>query len=260
MMQIAQQEFMPEAQQRERRRAVSSRLWPQRRVNVAARPKPPVLIAAAPDAPLWQRETVHFKHHVLMFKAERSPYEYLLLRCIETGVSYEDLLAVSRYHAMARLRWKFSYELKLKFNLGNTAIGRLLDLDPSSIFHGITRHCEMNGIEISVPVTFAISPYVMRQAKKLYGRGLSIPKIAKELSLSQTTLRARARDEGWYIDPKEVAYADFVETVDHDELMAMVDIGLKTNTIMKKLKKPMSAIVRYLKEHGVQTIDQRGQG
>lgn len=258
MMQIAQQEFMPEAQQRERHRAVSSRLWPQRRVNIYSRPLPPAEPVIVPAPPLWQCDRIKFEHHVLAYRAETSAIDYMRLYKIELGMIYAENPSSKSDRAATFLKNAAAYHLKTKFNLSDERVASFMKVERSTIARRIAMHCTIHGLTVDVRRTSFVGEMV-DSAKAQYLAGVSIPKIAKQMHVSQNTIIAQARVDGWYVSVSDLAYEKFVATVDRKYFEALILVGFSLRSIRRKVGVSEPSIARLADEMGL-VVNERGQG
>lgn len=136
------------------RKSIRERLWPSKK-PVRARSKPKVVKATpepkiVPGEPLWRREEIEFDAHVAAWVAwkglRRTPRHFLLRRCEELGVSYDDIISHSRKPHLIEARFRLIWEVKHEYpQMSCPQIGRLFHRDHTSILHALSVYTERIG-------------------------------------------------------------------------------------------------------------------
>jgi len=248
MMQPAIQ-HMSEAEQRSAALARRARLrGPDRRTNITMARRPMKLAIATTEPPLWQRERIRFDLHVLTFKAQTSPIDYMKLVAVQTGVRYFDNIHERHNKENTKIKNETCYDLKIKFGLGVQQIGNLMRTDHSTICRRINVHCAENRLPM---ISEALSKERCEVARELYASGLNITQIAKRMKASVNTVRNLAKSAGWYVDPKELAYGQFIANVDRKNFEAMILVGFSMRQIQRRISGSPTSILRLCDEMGL---------
>jgi hypothetical protein len=261
MMHIAQQEFMSEAQQMANRRAIRARLprtAPKAPIRLFVAPKPVPQAALAVEPPLWQSEELKFDHHVLAFDAETSARGYMRFHAEEAGFTVADIIGGGRNRHLVSAKKFIAYGLRTKFQLSFEQIAYIMHADHSSVINRVQRYCSEN----SLPYEALDTGYTTDKAEKaerMFKSGIRIPAIARELKVSQNTVRNRAIIDGWYVSPDEALYQRLIANLDRDKFARLVTYGFSMSTLRRKLGASPTAIKRLAGEMGL-TVAGRGQG
>lgn len=90
--------------------------------------------------PLWQRQKTHFKEHMNAWYAHISkkgsePLNYLKERCIEEGVTYEQIISRKKSYGLMDIRQRLQWEVKTKFDLSFPQVGHIFRRDHTSVIH-----------------------------------------------------------------------------------------------------------------------------
>jgi hypothetical protein len=254
-MQISAREYSSASEMLSEYAARQRRTWPVKRVNVYSRPLPSAPIIA-PEPPLWQCDRIKFEHHVLAYRAETSAIDYMRHYKLEIGLIYAENPASKSSVEATLLKNAATYALKTKFKLSHERIATLMKVEQSTVGRRVNMHCIANGLTVETAHTTFVGEMV-ELAKAQFQAGVSIPKIAKQMRVSQNTIIARARADGWYVSVADRAYEKFVAAVDRKYFEALILVGFSMRSLKRKTGGSEPCIMRLCDEMGL-VFNERG--
>ena len=219
-------------------------------LSVIGRQAFPARTRRVESVPMWKTEETRFSHHVLTFKAQTSPRDYLKLTCRNAGVTVDEIRSSRRASHLSSLGFVISYDLKTKFGMSYSAIARMLDVDHTSVRYFITRHCERTGSPNPL-TSMAKADEEAEKAREMFEAGISIPNIAVSLGMCPRNVRKLGLQRGWYVTPLEQKYRSFVANANEMEVRILANAGLQAKSIARRLKTSESAVSRYMQDKGI---------
>ena len=158
-LQFQAKQFSTGAEVLMHRQRVKDRIWSARPHIKRVEPVVPEPVVVEPPAPfvpavpsakvtktVWKDRTA-FSAHVDAYRVYKVMYGgtpakvYIARRCHEMGVQLKDLRTSSRRRHLVRTRFQLMWEIKHKFGMSQTEIGRMFGKDHTTVLHGV-RHIQ----------------------------------------------------------------------------------------------------------------------
>jgi len=251
MMQFAVQ-YMSEADQRAAAIARRARIMgPQKATKAIATPVTTQTAEKLKTATMWKVGSPRYCHHVLAFRAQSSPVEFMRLMAIDAGYTLDDIYAKNTNRKLVDLKKKIAYSIHQKFDISLSEIGRIMKVDHSTVISRIRTYGTVRKTAKKVyKVVEVWQTGVDEKVKAMFEAGKSSEAIEAETGIPSKMIRDKGREQGWYLNPRELAYIRFMREADKGVIARMHRSGLAFDTIAGKTGFTPLSIKRYISGQG----------
>lgn len=165
------------------------------------------IVEDAPEWPLWQREVIRFDDHITAWQMHLANaltpnyIVYIKRRCIELGMSYDDLRADKYAKKCPSAQHLIQWELRTKFNLPFMRIGLLFDREYTTIVKNVKRMTAYLSESPSKPHTTALriaaEMNLRASVRAAVEEGGTFSSIGHRHGITEKAVRWMALKNGW---------------------------------------------------------------
>lgn len=211
------------------------------KVNLAVVPKP-MQIAQQTKRPLpaWKTSAQYFDEHLIAYYVSRASSDIVAMmkmKSLVARIPMKEIMSPNRHADVVAVKNEIAYVLFSEFQMGYSQIGKMMGIDHTSALARVRNYCRTYGIPMA-PKTRGepqVSQDKIDLARTLFESGKTITYAARAIGHSETMLRQRAVEQGWYRSPEEIAISAAAEKVSPDLLSYWQGTGLRDRNIARRL-------------------------